>query len=796
MEIEMKKIRAVGARLGAMSIVGLVFVFLTAILAQRATAQVPLIASKVDVGWKHSCAIESPSGQLHCWGGNTWDQLNLSGIVTPPYFNYNFAKPTNNPAGSVAGLGLGGHRTCVKEASGALKCWGFNLFGSTGKATSEPPSLGATWNPYGNGFGGTKVPHQVVFPSGFTFGAAGMGNEHSCVVRTGGLAVTGEVWCWGLNSVFGQWNVSTPPTQSGQLGSPTGIINYNSAFNRYGTHLPQKVAGGALPPNTKMSQVGAAGYTTCSIESAPNAGQVWCWGQLGGGVHLPLKAKKQVNTANFVDAKSMQSSQTATCVIDSADKVFCAAHSLNGSLFLEVVGLPPTKKTAPGWMYGCALTTTGDVWCWGRNDYGMLGNHPTPMSNANHPPAPVPGMTGIVDVTAFFGHTCAQKSDGKLWCWGQNDSGQLGNCSFTPLSAGGVNKPVQVYKSCGTTPSPVNGTCGTSSGQPFNTAPTSNLCATGTPPSTLAPITSGGQVTGWNWTCAGTGTGSNSPICNAYVKGVCGPNNGTSVLNLPSNSTGLCSSGLPATNFTPTGTGWTWTCPGGNNAANTDDVQCGATRAQQIPPGKCGSADNAGPFASLAAVTAAGLCATGTPTLLNNTASPGNWTWSCSGSPAASCTAKDSSPPVCGTANLGTYAWNGAPALSALCAPPHAASPLTPPNGQNTALPNTYTWSCTNPSGQSIACLAKRTPPQPTTVTVTPVGAKGCWISPNVPLTITSGSTATFTVGTGPGWVVSSVVSSCGGTRVGNIFTTNPTSTNCTVTVACAPCVGVGCQSN
>ncbi len=794
----MKNVEKIGMRGGAICSVSLVFVLLLATLAHRAIAA-PLIASKVDVGWKHSCAVE-PAGQLYCWGENASDQLNLVSVTTPPYYpGHNFAKPTNLLPGAVSGFDLGGHRTCVKNPSGQLQCWGVNLFGSTGPNPVAPAIVSGTFNPYANGVGGTKTPTPVAFPLGFTFGAASLGNEHSCVIRTGISSVAGEVWCWGLNSASFQSNVSAPPTQSGQLGSPTGIMNYNTSFNSYGNPTPQKVVGGALLPNTKMSHVAAAGYTTCSIESAPNAGQVWCWGQLGGNVYTPLKAKKQLGSVDFTDAKKIKSSQNTTCVIDSADKVFCAVHSIHGSLFVEIVGLPPVAKVAPGWMHGCALTTSSTVWCWGNNAYGTLGGA-APMTNTNYPPAQITSLSTVVDITSFFGHTCARMSNGELWCWGQNDAGQLGNCSYTPLTSGGINQPVQVQKSCDANPQAVNGVCGSSSGQAYPTAPTTNLCSSGTQPSVLTPITSLGQVTGWNWSCGGTNGGTNSGTCTAYVKGVCGSVNGTTVPTLFPNSPGLCG-GSPATSFTNIGTGWTWTCPGGNGASTTDDVQCGATRGQSQVSGKCGPADNAGPFASAGALIAAGECATGSPTGINNTTTPGSWTWTCSGSPAMSCSAKDSSPPPpppkCGTAHGGTYPWNGAPSTASLCAPPNTPSALTPPNGQNTVLPNTYQWSCTNSVGQSIQCLAKRTPPPPATVTVTPVAGAHCSISPSGPVTIASGSTASFTLGaTSGGYVVNTVVSTCGGSKVGNVFTTNPTTTNCTVTVACVPCVGIGCQLN
>jgi alpha-tubulin suppressor-like RCC1 family protein len=87
----------------------------------------------------------------------------------------------------------------------------------------------------------------------------------------------------------------------------------------------------------------------------------------------------------------------------------------------------------------CARKGDGTLWCWGKNDYGQLGDG-TVVS-----PKPVPVQVtalgaNVVEVSAGGEHTCARKSDGTLWCWGRNNLGQIGNGT-----TGGANSlPVQV----------------------------------------------------------------------------------------------------------------------------------------------------------------------------------------------------------------------------------------------------------------------------------------------------------------------------------------------------------------
>jgi hypothetical protein len=100
----------------------------------------------------------------------------------------------------------------------------------------------------------------------------------------------------------------------------------------------------------------------------------------------------------------------------------------------------------------------------------------------------------------------------------------------------------------------VNGSCGSSNGGSFYTAPTTNLCSAGT----ASSVTGAGP---WNWSCAGSGGGTTAQ-CSALLKvdGACGPANGVATSTAP--TTGLCSAGTASA---VTGSGpWAWSCAGSN----------------------------------------------------------------------------------------------------------------------------------------------------------------------------------------------------------------------------------------
>jgi len=74
-------------------------------------------------------------------------------------------------------------------------------------------------------------------------------------------------------------------------------------------------------------------------------------------------------------------------------------------------------------LHTCALTSSGDAYCWGTGSFGRLGNGSTAEQLT---PVAVAGSRKFVSISAGSSHTCALTADGKAYCWGNGGNGRLG----------------------------------------------------------------------------------------------------------------------------------------------------------------------------------------------------------------------------------------------------------------------------------------------------------------------------------------------------------------------------------
>jgi alpha-tubulin suppressor-like RCC1 family protein len=305
----------------------------------------------------------------------------------------------------------------------ALAVAGCEIFFDTAKLESDAGAVAVAPPPASSG----PVPSQVV-----------LGGNHSCAVLR-----DKTVACWGAND-------------HGQLGvSP-------DAFPVSSRPIPV--------PNVAGVQLVAAGeYDTCALLS-DNSLVCWGWnkgGQLGNGRSEDVATPPSPVEAATTSFKHVALGPVHACAVTTGGDVMCWGNSPSGTALgfsnaevpvpfpKTVVGLPaPATRVAAGADHSCALLVDGTLACWGDNAFGQLGDGfiggDGGGEQSRATPRAVLDLSAIVDVVAGGNHTCAASSDA-VWCWGHGGNGELGNGaptgSKTPRPAnlfGGISGPGQL----------------------------------------------------------------------------------------------------------------------------------------------------------------------------------------------------------------------------------------------------------------------------------------------------------------------------------------------------------------
>ena len=288
-------------------------------------------------------------------------------------------------------ISVGASHTCALTPTGQAYCWGLNTSGQLGNGTI--------------GTGTRMVPTAVA--GGLTFASISAGRAHTCA-----LTPTGQAYCWGSNI-------------SGQLGDGTTTNQF----------VPTAVAGGLT-----FASIGAgATDETCALTPT---GQAYCWGsntfgQLGDGT--TTRRLMPTAVAGGLTFASISAGGNRVCALTPRGQAYCWGNNGSGQLGdgttsssqmvpTAVAGGLTFASISAGFSHTCALTPTGQAYCWGINGSGRLGDGTT--TNRLVPTAVAGGLT-FASISAGFSHTCGIAMTGQAYCWGLNQSGQLGDGTTT-----------------------------------------------------------------------------------------------------------------------------------------------------------------------------------------------------------------------------------------------------------------------------------------------------------------------------------------------------------------------------
>ncbi len=328
-------------------------------------AEVALSVTQVRTGDTHTCAITA-SEELYCWGRNHYGQLG-DGTQTDQL------TPTLVSIEKVKDVSLGMYHSCAITTANQLYCWGRQKNGQVGKGDVA-----------------NQLKPVQILDNVKDFK---LGTSYTCA-----LLANDQLYCWGSN-------------QNGQIGdgtttnklSPTLILSNVKNFNLRSSH-------------------------TCAITKDD---QLYCWGlntygQIGNGDDVDqLKPIKVLDNVRNVDLGIAH-----TCAVTTTNQLYCWGINTYG----QIGDGTKTKTFKPIFVLGdvvdvyveesrtCAIAADAKLYCWGRNDSGRIGTG----DEINNKKTPQEILNNIRSVQLGMTHTCALTKENELLCWGENKVGQVG----------------------------------------------------------------------------------------------------------------------------------------------------------------------------------------------------------------------------------------------------------------------------------------------------------------------------------------------------------------------------------
>ncbi|MDQ4080173.1 MAG: hypothetical protein M3125_05385 [Gemmatimonadota bacterium] len=328
----------------------------------------------VDVSPSHACGISS-DGAAFCWGENSNGELGNGSTE--------YASGIVQVAGGLrfAHISTAFTRTCAVTTRGEGYCWGSNPTGITTRSLKalEESSRG--------------FPVRVA--QDLTLAEIHVGPWHAC-----GLTTSGTTYCWGRGGKLGD-------------GSET-----NSA-------APVLVAGGQL-----FTTLSVGDDHTCGLISP---GDAYCWGdglhgQLGNGRRE--RSGIPVAVTGGLRFRSINAGEQHTCGITQQGAAYCWGHNVDTQLGVstaEECGSYPCSTVplavSPGLHFSvvsagkertCALTTVGEMVCWGDARPG-----PERIADTTNPALPRPLFPGqrFSALSVSSSKACGVASGGSAYCW-------------------------------------------------------------------------------------------------------------------------------------------------------------------------------------------------------------------------------------------------------------------------------------------------------------------------------------------------------------------------------------------
>lgn len=262
-------------------------------------------------------------------------------------------------------------------------------------------------------------PGRSAAQAPFVLQSISVGSRHACGITTQHVA-----YCWG-DDTEGELGAPSVTTTCQEVGAPC-------------SPKPVRVAG-----NLAFGVISAGNNFTCGLTTA---GTAYCWGlgsfgQLGTGSQSssPRPVKVGIEGVTF---QTISAGNNHACAVTTGGTAYCWGSNASGKLGVggslgggrtapaPVAGRLVFRTISAGYFHTCGVTRDGKTYCWGRNEQGEIGNAATRASAT--PVRVAAEFAGrLVQAAMQFDFSCAVSQDGALFCWGANCYAQLGVDSTT-----------------------------------------------------------------------------------------------------------------------------------------------------------------------------------------------------------------------------------------------------------------------------------------------------------------------------------------------------------------------------
>lgn len=344
-------------------------------------------------GGLNTAVVLTDAGELFSEGANNYGQLGDGSTTASATF---IAEST--AASDWTDFAAGGYHTAAIKADGTLWSWGYNNYGQLGDGTTTNSS----------------VPVQEsTHAADWAMVVAGL--DYTLAIKD-----DGTLWSWGHNNY-------------GQLGNGTNTDSSVPVQESTGSSW-KFVATGMVNPN------GVAVYNRADVYGIKSDGTVAHW---GNAVQSPTDYSVP---AFFADHEPVQIALSNTTVIflcsdgtiwgvggNYFGQMGTGVKTANYTLTQESTLSTDWVSIAVGFTHVIALKSDGTVWTWGTNTDGQLG-----YLDISESLTPVQEPTLANDWVAVGAGAYASygtKSNGEIWGWGYNDSGELGTTEASAVTA-------------------------------------------------------------------------------------------------------------------------------------------------------------------------------------------------------------------------------------------------------------------------------------------------------------------------------------------------------------------------